>query len=229
MKEWPGIIALMLVFGSALQAQNSAENIQDLSQFNDSSKTTPITVNPDQVELMLELDPNAYGYRARTRSMQINLELDPLFVGRAVLGFQLKILESLMLDFPVYFEASQASLPLGKWTGLINNNLESYWGVGAGIGLKWRVSEWTSKSSFYLLPRVKAGYYSQKGAGFNPANGVSLTPELIFGWERIFDVGFVIGAQLGVEKLFVFPLQTLALPYIPLITINPSIQLGYAW
>src|SRR5688572_30688947 len=126
MKAGITVIALLL-FGSTLRAQEVEDRPQDLTQFNDSSnQSSAIKVNPDVVDLVVELEPTAYGNRARERTMQVNLELDPLVQGRATVGYQLKILESLMLDFPVYFEASQASVPFGKWAGLFNANLESY-------------------------------------------------------------------------------------------------------
>lgn len=165
---------------------------------------------------------------ALTRSYQLNIEADPISMGRYALGLQIQLVDALMLDIPLYFEHSSAATPFGKAVGLFNTNLDSYWGIGAGIGLKWRITEWMWKASFYVEPRLKIGYYSQK-AGLIERDAFSITPELILGWERVFETGFVFGASIGIEKLIAISLHPAPLPYVPVISVTPSFQVGYAW
>jgi hypothetical protein len=187
-----------------------------------------VDLTPDLVEVLVELDPKAHGYRARNHVFALGLDYDPLINGRLTLGFQVKLTDHLTLDVPVSFEHSAITTRLGVLLGTYDERINSRWSIAGGVGLKIRLSEWMMKSSFYLEPMVQAGYYAESAQGFASTSAVRIRPAIYLGWERIFDSGFVIGAKLGFEKPFDVALGAASF-YTTGFSLVPMLGLGYAW
>ena len=157
-----------------------------------------LVATPEMAQLLIELDPKAYGYRAKNRRMQVQLDAEPLLHGRFALGFQHKLNSFLTLDVPVMFESSSLALPLLQRVAQISHE----WAAMGALGLKIRVSEWLVKSSFYIEPMLQMGYYVQTDKSNEDRSAFRIRPALYVGWERIYDTGFVVGTKVGVEQPF---------------------------
>jgi hypothetical protein len=181
---------------------------------------------PDLIELLVDIDPKAYGYRAGSHKMAVNLTADPFVNGRLSLDYQLKLNNYLKLIFPVSFEHSAlAATPINP-----NPRITNQWSLIGGVGIKLRLSEWMAKSSFYIEFLTQAGIYSQEAKGFGDARqAIRIRPTLFAGWERMFETGLVVGVKAGVEYNWDI-ITGSKLPFAEnRFNFVPAITAGYAW
>jgi hypothetical protein len=186
---------------------------------------------PDMIELLADIDPKAYGYRAQEHWMAVNLGIDPVFNGRLTLDYTLKLNSYFKLVFPVTFEHTKLVLPLGMSVGILSNNrIEDQWSLLAGTGVKIRLTEWSNKSSLYTEVLFQAGTYGQSAKGFSDMrHAVRLRPSVYVGWERVFETGLVLGAKAGVEYNVNLASQSTLVYNTDGFNFAPMINLGFAW
>lgn len=227
--------AFSLALSGASFAQSATEVPVDKDIVLESTQTYSVDSSPDLIEALIEIDPRAHGIHARNHKFEINLNYDPLINGRLTLGFQTRLGSHLSLDVPVSFEHSAITTRLGSVVGIYESGISWRWSASAGVGLKIRLSEWMLKSAFYLEPMVQAGYYSEfvETGPFArtpraSTQAVRIRPGIYFGWERVFDSGFVIDAKLGVEKSFDVALGVPS-PILGPFSIVPMLGVGYSW
>ncbi|MEI6805123.1 MAG: hypothetical protein WCK49_01285 [Myxococcaceae bacterium] len=176
------LIVLITAFSFAVFAENQNERY--------------LEATPDLIELLVDIDPKAYGYRARAHDMAVILSTDPFINGRFSLDYQLVLNNHFKLLIPVSFEHSiLAATPIQA-----NPRVKNQWAVLGGLGVKLRLSEWMAKSSFYLELWAQTGLYAQEAIGFGDTRyAIRIRPSLYVGWERVFETGLVIGLKTGVE------------------------------
>lgn len=185
-----------------------------------------LEATPDLIELLVDIDPKAYGYRARAHSMAVNLSADPFINGRLSLDYELLLNSHFKLLFPVSFEHTVlAATPIQP-----NPRVESQWAVLGGLGVKFRLSEWMAKSSFFLELWAQTGLYAQDAVGFTDTRyAVRIRPSLYAGWERVFETGLIIGLKTGVEYNWdVITGSQLAFAENKF-NFVPAINVGFAW
>ncbi len=172
----------VLFFVFAAQAENQNER--------------HLEATPDLIELLVDIDPKAYGYRAAAHKMVLNFSADPFINGRLSLDYQVALNPYFKLIFPVSIDSNQLAITQFNF----NNRVTNQGSVLAGLGMKLRLTEWMAKSSFYLELWTQAGIYAQEAQGFNDTrHAIRIRPSLYAGWERMFETGLVIGVKTGVE------------------------------
>ncbi len=232
-------LALLVLPIHLAMAQSYFEPLPEDFQVKDdaaSKKETSegLRVSPDVVDVIVELSPNVYGYLARTHTMKVTFDADPIVQGRATVAYELKVHSHLMLRFPVSFDYYGASViaQVGVARNWINANDTKIWNVMAGVALKIRVSDWFLRSYIFLEPEVQAGYAQQNKTilGINQTRqAVRLRPSLAVGWERIFDNGFVMNVKIAAEMPYDFQIAQETLFDKPGFAVSPSFGVGYAW
>ncbi len=193
-----------------------------------------VQLSHDQQELVVELNPHVYGNRARTHKMRVMVEADPISQGRLVLSYQIRVHDWITLIVPVaaeYFKANMLyEIRVYSQPNLVQEG--ELWGVSSGFGARFRVSEWFLKSHIFVEPMVLIGYFQQESSVSNRfASAVRFIPSVAVGWERVFDVGLVASAKVGVEMPFDYYIanggQQFTIP--PRFGVSPQFGLGYAW
>ena len=185
-----------------------------------------LEATPDLIELLVDIDPKAYGYRAGAHKMAFSLSADPFVNGRLSLGYELKLNSHIKLLFPISFESNEIAITQFNFNPRVN----SQWSVLGGLGVKLRLSEWMAKSSFYLELWTQAGLYGQDAQGFaDTRHAIRIRPSLYAGWERIFETGLVVGLKTGVEYNWdVVTGSQLAFAENKF-NFVPAISVGFAW
>ncbi len=221
------LIAVLIFFsltvfaGEEIEIQATGKNPNEVT----------IVHTPDMIELLADIDPKAYGYRAQEHWMAVNLGIDPVFNGRLNLDYTLKLNSYFKLVFPITFEHTKLALPLGMSVGIFSNNrIEEQWSLLAGAGLKIRLTEWSNKSSLYAEVLLQAGTYGQTAKGFSEMrHAVRLRPSVYVGWERIFETGLVLGLKAGVEYNVNLASQGILVYNTDGFNFAPMINVGFAW
>jgi hypothetical protein len=187
---------------------------------------------PEMIEIRVETDKKAQGFRAEHHKFQIQLNTDPMVNGRLTLGFQYNLSHSLTLNIPVSFDSPVLGQWAGKAMGIYGARIVDQWALLGGFGLKIRLSEWVLKSSFYIEPVVQAGYYKQmiQIVQKEMSDSIRIRPGLYLGFETVFDTGLVIGVKVGAERAFDHDFREKPLSYAANnFSVVPMFGLGYAW
>lgn len=192
----------------------------------DNQNERHLEATPDLVELLVDIDPKAYGYRARAHEMAVGLSADPMINGRFSLDYQLLLNNYLKILFPISFEhSSLAATPI-----LPNLRIQNQWTVLGGVGVKFRLSEWMAKSSFYIELWTQAGLYAQEAKGFDDTRyAIRIRPSLYFGWERVFETGLIIGLKTGFEYNWDIASGSRLAFAENKFNFAPAINTGFAW
>ncbi|MES2503614.1 MAG: hypothetical protein V4534_01925 [Myxococcota bacterium] len=190
-----------------------------------------VNATPDLIELLVDIDPKAYGYRAQSHDMAVNMTADPLLNGRFTLDYNYKLSSHWKLVFPVSFEHTSLVLPFALPVGISSNNrIDSQWSLLAGVGAKLRLSEWMQKSSFFIEGWLQSGVYAQNAKGFSDTRyAARIRPSLYVGWERIFESGLVFGIKTGIEANLNILTGTPLAYSDNNVNFVPAINLGFAW
>ena len=185
-----------------------------------------LEATPDLIEMLVDIDPKAYGYRSRAQKMAMILSADPMINGRLSLDYQLVLSPHFKLVFPVSFDHSfLAATPINP-----NDRIKNQWAVLGGLGVKFRLSEWMAKSSFFIELWAQAGIYGQDALGFEDTRyAIRVRPTLFVGWERVFETGLVIGLKTGVEYNYDIQTGTPLAYAINQVNFVPAINTGFAW
>lgn len=177
----------------------------------------------ESADVIVELDPSQYNARARDHKMQVLLELDPVLRGRAALSFNYELIDWLALHVAARFDHSSMS-QFYNFLELIQGDLPSYMAITGGVGAKMRLTEWTLKSSFYILPAVHFGLSQSTLSDGTVAQAFRIAPSIALGWEKVYNNGFSIGAALTVER----PFDLGGIEYNDF-DVSTGVQIGYAW
>ncbi len=190
-----------------------------------------LETTPEMLEIIVETDENAQGYRAGHHNFQVQLGMDPLVNGRLLFGFQYRLNHFLMLEVPVAFDHPVLGQWLGRTMGVYDAKIVDQWAMLGGLGLKIRLSEWMLKSSFFIEPVMQAGYYSQTVQYVQKVmtDSIRIRPGLYLGFETVFDTGLVIGVKVGVEHAFDINFRGKPLAYAANFSVVPMFGMGYAW
>ncbi len=207
--------------GEEIQLQATGKNPNEVT----------IVHTPDMIELLADIDPKAYGYKAQEHWMAVNLGIDPVFNGRLNLDYTLKLNSYFKLLFPVTFEHTKLALPLGMSVGVFSNNrIENQWSLLAGAGVKIRLTEWAGKSSLFTEALFQLGAYGQAINGFpGMRHALRLRPSVYVGWERVFETGLVLGLKAGVEYNVNLASKNTLVYSTDGFNFAPMINLGFAW
>ncbi|MBH1989357.1 MAG: hypothetical protein I8H75_02095 [Myxococcaceae bacterium] len=192
------------------------------------SSATPSAKNPsdDLTQLIIDLDPKAYGYRAASHGMQVSLFADPFLNGRLTLDYELRLLEFLTMTFPISFDST--SLAITRFN--FNPRVAEQWSLLAGGGIKYRLSEWMAKASFYAEFWLQTGVYAQQAIGFGGFRYAwRIRPSFYAGWERIFETGLLLGLSAGVEYDWDIPVGKEIAYRENQFRFIPGVRVGYAW
>lgn len=190
---------------------------------------TNVELTPDVVELIVELDPKAYGFRARHHKMQLTADVDWLIRGRAQVQYEYRFGQFWSLVVPVSIDASETVSLVDHMRRHGGEKLDSVFGVAGGVGIKFRLTEWMLKGSFFVEPQIQVGYAKLTVPALDDVTSVRLRPALFVGFERVYDTGFVIHSKLGFEWAYDFFMQDKNIPSTGILQPVLLTGVGYAW
>lgn len=166
--------------------------------------TTEYTVNPDSVELVVEMDPNGYGFRTRAHRMSMSGEFDFLLRGRTFLHYDYRFFNYLSAGLLLGTDWNDLSL-FARYRDQLNKPSPKQFSILGGISAKWRLTEWYMRSSVFLEPSILFGHMWQTLVAQETTHW-RVRPGLFAGIESVFDSGLTTSARVGVE--FPFDLGT---------------------
>lgn len=209
--------SLLLIFSFAALSENQGPQV--------------LEVTPEFQELLVDIDPKGYGYRARAHDMSVGFTGDFFVRGRLSLDYQIALNPHFKLVFPVSFENAQLLLPfMSALYASPDSKIKNQWALMTGVGIKFRLSEWMAKSSFYTEILIQAGVYSQDLVKLlsETRHSIRFRPSLFVGWERVFETGLVFGVKTGVEYNFDVSTGKTVLADNQF-SVVPAVNLGFAW
>jgi hypothetical protein len=162
-----------------------------------SADTTEYTLDPSSVELVVEMDPNGYGFRTRSHRMSMSADIDLVLRGRAMLHYDYRFSNYLSLGILAGLDSSDISL-YSRFRDDFTKRSPKQIAVLSGLSTKWRLSEWYMKSAFFLEPSFLLGHMWQTFASINTTHW-RLRPGLFGGVETVFDSGLTLSTKVGVE------------------------------
>jgi hypothetical protein len=175
---------------------------------------TEYTLTPGQVEMVVELEPNNYGFRSRNFRHTIGADFDLLFRGRAMLRYDHRFFEYFSVAFHAGVDWSQVSL-YNQFRQQLTKPAPKQMSVLGGVSGKWRITEWYLHSSIFLEPSVLAGYMWQQLLEQKTTH-IRVMPGLFAGVDTVFDSGVALQFKIGVEFPIDFaaknPVSTLVEP-----------------
>ncbi len=163
--------------------------------------TTEYTLSPNSVELVVEMDPNGYGFRTRAHRMSMSGEFDFLLRGRTVLHYDYRFFNYLSVGVLLGCDWSSLSL-FSRFSDNLSKLALRQFSILGGVSAKWRLTEWYMRSSIFLEPSLMFGHMWQSLKS-NETTHWRFRPGLFAGVESVFDSGLATTARLGVE----FPLD----------------------
>ncbi len=179
-----------------------------------SADTTEYTLNPDSVKLVVEMDPNGYGFRTRAHRMTMTSEFDFLLRGRSMLHYDFRFFNYLSAGILAGIDWTALSL-YSRFRDGLNKQSPHQFSVLTGLSAKWRLTEWYMRSAIFLEPSLLFGYMWQTYASLE-TNHWRIRPGLFGGIETIFDSGLATSFRVGVEFPFDFgtanPIKEVAEP-----------------
>lgn len=167
-----------------------------------SADTTEYTIDPSSVELLVELEPNAYGFRQRNHRATLSTDVDFLFRGRSFLRLDFRFFEYLSFGINGGFDWSQMSL-FDKFRRQMNTSSPSQFAILAGLDAKMRLTEWYMRSSAFIETSFLFGRLWQDLL-FLESKHWRIRPGIFLGLESVFDSGFTLSTKLGAEMPFDF-------------------------
>lgn len=165
-------------------------------------ETTEYTLDPGSVELVVELDPNGYGFRTRSHRMTMSADVDLLLRGRSMLHYDYRFFNYLSIGVMGGLDWSDMSL-YGRFREDSSNRFSKQLSLLGGASAKWRLSEWYMKSAVFLEPSLLFGHMWQNLKGFESKHW-RLKPGLFVGGETVFDSGLSLSTKVGAEVPFDF-------------------------
>ncbi len=164
--------------------------------------TTEYTVDPGSVEMVVELDPNNYGFRQRNHRMILGTDFDLLLRGRGMLSYDYRFFEYWSFAIKAGVDWSDVSL-YSRFRDQLNKPAPKQFSILGGLSAKWRLTEWYMRTSVFLEPSFVAGYMWQTLIS-QDSNHWRLRPGLFAGLETVFDSGLSMSFRLGFEAPFDF-------------------------
>lgn len=159
--------------------------------------TTEYTLSPGQVEMVVELDPNNYGFRTRNFRSTFGADFDLLFRGRAMMRYDYRFFEYFSLAMHAGVDFSQVSL-YEKFRQNLNKPAPQQFSVLGGVSGKWRLTEWYLRSAVFLEPSLLVGHMWQRLLDQSSTHW-RIKPGLFAGIDTVFDSGLAMQLKLGVE------------------------------
>lgn len=164
--------------------------------------TTEYTLDPSSVQMVVELDPNGYGFISRNHRMTISSEFDLILRGRGIFHYDYRFFNYFSFGVLAGIDLSDMSLSY-KFRTQLSKPLPWQFSILGGVSGKWRLTEWYMRSAFFLEPSFLFGPMWQNLAS-QRTHHWRLRPGLFAGFETVFDSGFSLITRLGVEKAFDF-------------------------
>lgn len=166
------------------------------------ANSTEYTIDPSSVELLVELDPNGYGFRTRTHRMSMAAEFDFVLRGRGIFHYDYRFFNYLSFGVLAGIDWSDVSL-FARFRDQLSKPAPKQFAVLGGLAAKWRLTEWYMRSSVFLEPSVLFGHMWQTWVATNTTHW-RLRPGLFGGLESVFDSGLATTLRVGVEFPFDF-------------------------
>ncbi len=160
------------------------------------------TMRPDSVEMVVELDPNNYGFRQRNHRMTLGGEFDLILHGRGMLQYDFRFFEYVSVGLQAGIDWSDLSI-YNRFRNQLSKPAPKQFAILGGLTTKWRVTEWYMRSAFFLEPSLLFGYMQQSFLN-QESNYWRLRPGLFLSSQTVFDSGFALNFRLGAEFPFDF-------------------------
>ncbi len=174
-------------------------------------------------EVLATMRPDASGLLAKDHLYQFTLDADYVSAGRTTFRFMNVLHPFIAIEALVSLDSSYMSV-----LALTRNSLvavpNQVWSIQAGIGAKFRVSEWFLKSSVFIEPTLQGGFSQTNLPVIGTTNAFRLLPSVAVGWEFVFDSGLIFAMRAGASMPFDFPQSIKGVNF----QFNPSLGLGYA-
>lgn len=159
--------------------------------------STEYTVEPSSVELVVEMDPNGYGFRTRNHRMVLSGDFDFILRGRGLLHYDYRFFEYLSFGVLAGVDWSDLSL-YSRFRDQMAKPYPKQFSILGGISSQWRLTEWYMRSAFFLEPSVIFGHMWQT-LPMQKSTHWRLRPGLFGGVETVFDSGFSLAIRVGAE------------------------------
>lgn len=181
-----------------LARKKAADRAQELNSMREAAAdSTVYTLKPDSVELVVEMDPNNYGFRTRNHRMILSGDFDLLFRGRAMIGYDFRFFEYFSFGAHVGVDWSSLSL-YSRFRDYLSKPAPSQFSVLGGLTAKWRLTEWYMRSAIFLEPSVLFGHMWQTYVAQDYTSW-RIRPGIFGGVDTVFDSGFALSWRLGAE------------------------------
>lgn len=181
-----------------LPVQEEEAKARELDALRESmADTTEYTLDPSSVELVVEMEPNGYGFRTRSHRMSMSAEADLIIRGRTMLHYDYRFFNYFSLGMLAGVDWSDISL----WSRFKEDSTKrqpKQFAILGGISGKWRLTEWYMKSAFFLEPSLLLGPMWQTLGSLETYHW-RLRPGLFGGIEKVFDSGFALSGRMGLE------------------------------
>lgn len=164
--------------------------------------TSEYALNPSSVELVVEMDPNGYGFRTRAHRMSMAGEFDLILRGRGILHYDYRFFNYLSFGLLAGVDWSDISL-FSRFRDQLSKPSPKQFSMLGGISAKWRLTEWYMRSSVFLEPSVIFGHMWQTLVN-QETTFWRLRPGIFGGIETVFDSGLSTTLRVGVEFPFDF-------------------------
>ncbi len=166
------------------------------------SMVTEYTVDPGSVEMVVELDPNNYGFRQRNHRMTLGGEFDLLLRGRGMLAYDFRFFEYWSFAVKAGVDWNDISL-YSRFRDQLNKPAPKQFSVLGGLSAKLRLTEWYMRSAIFLEPSILTGYMWQTLIN-QESSYWRVRPGLFAVLETVFDSGLAMNFRLGFELPFDF-------------------------
>lgn len=213
----------LTVFADDVIAQNTPNNLEDDRRLDEEAKirelrddvreeerardlealrearpsSTEVTLDPSSVELVVELDPNGYGFRTRNHRMTMSADIDLLLRGRAMLHYDYRFFNYFSMGLLFGVDWTDVSL-YSRFRQHLNKPTPRQFAILGGVSGKWRLTEWYMKSSLFLEPSLLFGHMWQSLSSQKTTHW-RIRPGIFGGVETVFDSGLSLVVRAGVE------------------------------
>ncbi len=185
-----------------------------------SADSTEYTITPGSVEMVVELDPNNYGFRQRNHRMTLGGEFDVILRGRAMLQYDFRFFEYLSLALQAGVDWTDLSV-YSRFRDQLSKPVPKQFSALGGLSARWRVTEWYMRSAIFLEPSLVGGYLWQTYVT-QKTNHWLLRPGLFVGTQTVFDSGFAVSFRVGAEVPLDFGTKN---PFTELV--DPLLMVGF--
>ena len=191
------------IIDAQIEADQKARKQKEIEALREAAAdTTEYTLSPTSVELVVEMDPNGYGFRTRNHRMVLSADIDLVLRGRGMLHYDYRFFRYFSFGMLAGVDWSDVSL-YSRFRQHLATPTPWQFAVLGGVAGKCRLTEWYMRSSFFLEPSLLFGYMWQKLATQSSQHW-RLRPGLFAGLETVFDSGLAVLTRLGVEAPFDF-------------------------